>query len=108
MKNQLLYYLFSMQKKKWLVFTCVCISFTGLVVSYQRETKMPTYKLTKYGDSCVHATPTLHPFKLQEKGYTPEGLINFVAALGWSPKTEKEIFSLQELIESFSLDGINK
>ena len=45
---------------------------------------------------------------LEERGYTPEGLLNYVALLGWSPKTDKEIFTLQELIDNFSLEGIGK
>jgi len=43
-----------------------------------------------------------------DKGYLPEALINFVAFLGWNPKTEQEIFSLTELVEYFSLDKLNK
>ncbi len=43
-----------------------------------------------------------------EKGYLPEALINFVALLGWNPGTDQEIFSLQELIEKFSLERVNK
>lgn len=42
------------------------------------------------------------------KGYLKEALINFVAFLGWNPKTDQEIFSLQELIEQFDLKKINK
>ncbi|HEV8601493.1 MAG TPA: glutamate--tRNA ligase, partial [Patescibacteria group bacterium] len=43
-----------------------------------------------------------------EKGYLPEALLNFVALLGWNPKTEEEIFNLRELIDQFSLDKLNK
>ena len=43
-----------------------------------------------------------------EKGYLPEAIINFIAFQGWNPKTEQEIFSLKELIQAFSLDGIHK
>jgi glutamyl/glutaminyl-tRNA synthetase len=42
------------------------------------------------------------------KGYLPEALLNFVAFLGWNPKSAKEIFSLSELISEFSLSNINK
>ncbi len=41
-------------------------------------------------------------------GYLKEALINFVAFLGWNPKTEKEIFSLEELIAQFDLKNVNK
>ncbi|MGE5392980.1 MAG: glutamate--tRNA ligase [Candidatus Saccharibacteria bacterium] len=43
-----------------------------------------------------------------KNGYLPEALINFVALLGWNPKTEEEIFSLKELIERFDLGKLNK
>jgi glutamyl-tRNA synthetase len=42
------------------------------------------------------------------KGYIPEALINFVALLGWNPKTEKEIFTLDELVKEFKVENINK
>ncbi len=44
----------------------------------------------------------------REKGYFPEALINFLALLGWNPGTEKEIFSLSELVEEFTLERVNK
>lgn len=44
----------------------------------------------------------------RETGYFPEAVINFLALLGWNPGTEQEIFSLNELISSFSLERINK
>ncbi len=43
-----------------------------------------------------------------EKGYLPEAIINFVALLGWNPKTEKEIFDLQYLCDKFSFKAVNK
>ena len=42
------------------------------------------------------------------KGYLKEAMINFIAMLGWNPGTEQELFSLEELIEQFSLDRVNK
>lgn len=44
----------------------------------------------------------------KETGFLPEALINFLAFLGWNPGTEQEIFSLEELIQTFSLERINK
>lgn len=44
----------------------------------------------------------------KEAGYLPEALINFLAFLGWNPGTIQEIFSLEELIQEFSLERINK
>ena len=43
-----------------------------------------------------------------KKGYLPEALINFVAFLGWNPKTEQEIFSMQDLIAQFDPANVNK
>ncbi len=41
-------------------------------------------------------------------GYLPEALINFLALLGWNTADEQEIFSMDELIEKFSLDRVHK
>ena len=43
-----------------------------------------------------------------KKGYVKESIINYIALLGWSPKSNVEKLSLKELSESFSLEGINK
>ena len=45
---------------------------------------------------------------LVEKGYLSEAIINYIALLGWSPKSDEEIFSLKELISHFSVEGISK
>lgn len=44
----------------------------------------------------------------REEGYLPEAITNFLAMLGWNPGTEQELFTLNELIESFSIERINK
>ncbi|PKQ45775.1 glutamate--tRNA ligase [Confluentibacter flavum] len=44
----------------------------------------------------------------KEDGYFPEAMINFLAFLGWNPGTEQEIFSLDELINAFDLERVNK
>ena len=43
-----------------------------------------------------------------EKGYLPQALVNFLAMLGWSPGTDQEFFSMEELIEQFSLERVSK
>ena len=43
----------------------------------------------------------------KEKGFIPQGFINLLALLGWNDGTEKEIFSLQELIEAFSMERVH-
>ena len=44
----------------------------------------------------------------REDGYYPEAFINMLALLGWNPGTEQEIFSMDELINSFSIDRVGK
>ena len=45
---------------------------------------------------------------LVAEGYLPEVIVNYIALLGWCPKDNREIFTLGELAENFSLDGISK
>lgn len=44
----------------------------------------------------------------REAGYFPEAVVNFLALLGWNSGTEQEIFSMQELVDLFSLDRVSK
>ena len=44
----------------------------------------------------------------KDEGYLPEAVINFMAFLGWNPKTEQELFTLDELIEAFELKHVHK
>ncbi len=44
----------------------------------------------------------------REDGYLPEAVVNMLAFLGWNPGTEQEIFSLEELIDAFELERVNK
>ncbi|MDQ5983648.1 MAG: Glutamate--tRNA ligase [Eubacteriales bacterium SKADARSKE-1] len=41
-------------------------------------------------------------------GYLPEAIINYIALLGWCPKENREVFTLDELVKVFSIDGISK
>ena len=43
-----------------------------------------------------------------EKGYLREALLNFIAFLGWNPKSEKEIFTVGEMIAEFDVSKINR
>jgi len=46
--------------------------------------------------------------KYPDEGFIAAGVVNFIALLGWSPKTEEEIFTMDELIERFSLEAVNR
>lgn len=58
-------------------------------------------KLSKrHGDNSVT--------RFKKEGYLPEAILNFLALLGWNPGTDREIFSLEELVKEFSLERIQK
>jgi len=44
----------------------------------------------------------------RENGYFPEAFINMLALLGWNPGTNEEFFSLDELVETFTLERVGK
>ena len=44
----------------------------------------------------------------REDGYYPEAFVNMLALLGWNPGTEQELFTLDELVEAFSIDRVHK
>ena len=44
----------------------------------------------------------------RQQGYLPEALVNFLALLGWSPEGEDELFTMDQLIEQFSMDHVAK
>ena len=44
----------------------------------------------------------------RDAGFLPEAFINFLCLLGWSPKDNRELMSVAELTEAFSLEGINR
>lgn len=43
----------------------------------------------------------------RDLGYLPEALVNFLSLLGWNPGDDREVMSVQEMIEAFSLERIN-
>jgi glutamyl-tRNA synthetase len=42
------------------------------------------------------------------EGYLPEAMVNFIATLGWNDGSEQELFTIDELIQKFSLDHVQK
>ena len=52
--------------------------------------------------------PVVSVTTYRDAGFLPEAFINFLCLLGWSPKNDREQMSLQELIDTFSLGGINR
>lgn len=53
-----------------------------------------------------HGDVSVDDFK--EKGYLPEGLINYLALVGWSPEDNEEILSMEDLVEKFSFERVSR
>ncbi len=53
-----------------------------------------------------HGAVSLLEFR--DSGYLPQAMVNYLALLGWNPGTEQEIFTMEELIQAFSLEKIQK
>ncbi len=53
-----------------------------------------------------HGSVALNDYR--DMGYVKEAILNFIAFMGWNPGTDKELFSLSELIDSFSVEHIQK
>jgi nondiscriminating glutamyl-tRNA synthetase len=51
------------------------------------------------------ATPVA---EYRSEGYLPEGLVNYLSLLGWSPGSDREFFTLEELVDAFSLERASK
>jgi glutamyl-tRNA synthetase len=52
--------------------------------------------------------PVVSVTTYRDAGFLPEAFINFLCLLGWSPKDNRENMSLHELMDAFSLEGINR
>jgi glutamyl-tRNA synthetase len=52
--------------------------------------------------------PVVSVTTYRDAGFLPEAFINFLCLLGWSPKDDRTKMSRQELIDAFSLEGINR
>ncbi len=47
-------------------------------------------------------------FEYNDMGYLPDGVFNFLALLGWSPKNGQEIFSREEAVEMFDISSVTR
>jgi glutamyl-tRNA synthetase len=52
--------------------------------------------------------PVVSVTTYRDAGFVPEAFINFLCLLGWSPKNDREVMSIPELTEAFTLEGINR
>ncbi|KAJ1966341.1 Glutamate--tRNA ligase mitochondrial [Dispira parvispora] len=63
--------------------------------------------LNSDGTKLSKRTGDVHVEKLRAKGYLPEALVNYTVQLGWWSGTTQDVFTMSELIDQFSLEGIN-
>jgi glutamyl-tRNA synthetase len=52
--------------------------------------------------------PVVSVTTYRDAGFLPQAFINFLCLLGWSPKNDREFLTLDELAESFTLEGVNR
>jgi len=52
--------------------------------------------------------PVVSVTTYRDAGFLPQAYINFLCLLGWSPKDDREVMSRQDLIDAFSLEGVNR
>ncbi|GGG40406.1 glutamate--tRNA ligase [Hymenobacter glacieicola] len=67
----------------------------------------PVFPLEWHGKDAETGEPTVSS-GYRESGYLPEAFINFLAFLGWNPGSQQELFTMDELIEAFSIERVSK
>ena len=50
--------------------------------------------------------PEAHALAYRDQGYLPEGLLNYLALLGWAIAADRDIFSLEEMVEAFEIGDV--
>jgi len=78
-------------------------------LGYQRPqafAHMPLILAPDGGKLSKRKHPEANLVLYRDQGYLPEAMLNYLALLGWNPGTEREIFSLDELVEAFSFDRV--
>ncbi|AIZ62764.1 glutamyl-tRNA synthetase [Hymenobacter sp. DG25B] len=67
----------------------------------------PVFPLEWHGKDAETGEPTVSS-GYRESGYLPEAFINFLAFLGWNPGTQQELFTMDELIATFTIERVSK
>jgi glutamyl-tRNA synthetase len=62
----------------------------------------------KLGAAVGAKLPEIDVQDFRRSGYLPEALVNFIALVGWSPGGDREIMTREEMLQLFSLEGIQK
>ncbi|KAG5106345.1 hypothetical protein JHK82_043315 [Glycine max] len=88
-------------KVKYKPYRC---SISYLLVQHQFFLKIQTPDRSKL--SKRHGATSVGQFR--EMGYLPEAMVNYLALLGWGDGTENEFFTLDQLVEKFTIERVNK
>lgn len=67
----------------------------------------PVFPLEWHGKDAETGEPTVSS-GYRESGYLPDAFINFLAFLGWNPGTQQELFTMDDLIATFSIERVSK
>jgi glutamyl-tRNA synthetase len=51
--------------------------------------------------------PQAHLFMYRDQGFLPEGLLNYLALLGWAIAADRDVFTLEEMVEAFEIKDVN-
>jgi glutamyl-tRNA synthetase len=51
--------------------------------------------------------PEAHALAYRDQGFLPEGLLNYLALLGWAIAADRDVFSLEEMVEAFEIGDVN-
>ncbi len=52
--------------------------------------------------------PVVSVTTYRDGGFLPHAFVNFICLLGWSPKNDREVMARQELVDAFTLEGVNR
>jgi glutamyl/glutaminyl-tRNA synthetase len=81
----------------------------ALVAAWKKgDTQLPGEALARLAKSLGVHPPEIDIHDFRKSGYLPEVLNNFIALLGWSPGTEREKFSLEDLCAAFTVERVGK
>lgn len=79
-----------------------------LVTEFMRKKNEDAQLATKLAAAVDAKVPEIEVQDFRKSGYLPEALLNFIALVGWAPGENREIVTAAQMLELFSLDGIQK
>ena len=78
----------------------------GIATATPRYGHLP-YVMGQGNKKLSKRDPEAHALAYRDQGFLPEGLLNYLALLGWAISGDRDIFSLEEMIEAFDIGDVN-